>query len=87
VEEKPMPAWSDQFAFALVALGMVLTPGPNMIYLISRSICQGSTTGLISLGGIAAGFVFYMVCAAPGITALLMTVPLAYDVLRIGGAL
>jgi threonine/homoserine/homoserine lactone efflux protein len=33
-----MPAWSDQLAFALVALGMVLTPGPNMICLISRSI-------------------------------------------------
>ena len=82
-----MPAWSDQFTFALVVLGMVLTPGPNMIYLISRSICQGRTAGLISLGGVAAGFVFYMVCAALGITALLMTVPLAYDVLRIGSAL
>lgn len=82
-----MPAWSDQLAFALVALGMVLTPGPNMIYLISRSICQGRGAGLISLGGVAAGFVFYMVCAALGISALLMTVPLAYDLLRIGGAL
>jgi threonine/homoserine/homoserine lactone efflux protein len=66
---------------------MVLTPGPNMIYLISRSICQGRTAGLISLGGVALGFVFYMLCAAFGITALLMTVPLAYDVLRFAGAL
>ena len=43
--------------------------------------------GLISLGGVALGFVFYMLCAALGITALLMTVPFAYDALRIGGAL
>jgi hypothetical protein len=36
---------------------------------------------------VALGFVFYMLCAALGITALLMTVPFAYDALRIGGAL
>ena len=81
-----MSAISSQIAFSLVALGMVLTPGPNMIYLISRSICQGRTAGLISLGGVALGFVFYMLCAAFGITALLMTVPLAYDALRFAGA-
>ncbi len=66
---------------------MVLTPGPNMIYLISRSICQGRKAGLISLGGVALGFVIYMFCAALGITALVMAVPFAYDALRIGGAL
>ncbi|GAA3590309.1 hypothetical protein GCM10023078_17540 [Gibbsiella greigii] len=44
-----MPELSALFAFGLVALGMVLTSGPNMVYLISRSICQGRTAGLISL--------------------------------------
>ncbi|MBB4145362.1 LysE family translocator [Rhizobium rhizoryzae] len=72
--------------FALIALGMVLTPGPNMVYLISRSICQGPKAGLISLGGVALGFIFYMLCAAFGITAIVMAVPYAYDALRIGGA-
>lgn len=73
-------------AFALVALGMVLTPGPNMIYLISRSICQGRVAGLISLGGVALGFLFYMLCAALGITSLIFAVPYAYDALRLTGA-
>ncbi|MFV3314413.1 LysE family translocator [Pseudomonas sp. NY15374] len=82
-----MPELSHLLAFALIALGMVLTPGPNMVYLISRSICQGRIAGLISLGGVAMGFVFYMLCAALGITALVMAVPYAYDALRIGGAL
>lgn len=82
-----MPEPSNLLAFALIALGMVLTPGPNMVYLISRSICQGRVAGLISLGGVALGFVFYMLCAALGITALVMAVPYAYDALRIGGAL
>ncbi|MDR2334520.1 MAG: LysE family translocator, partial [Burkholderiaceae bacterium] len=82
-----MPDFDNLLAFGLIALGMVLTPGPNMVYLISRSICQGRMAGLISLGGVALGFVFYMMCAALGITALVMAVPYAYDTLRIGGAL
>jgi len=81
-----MPDSSALLAFGLISLGMVLTPGPNMIYLISRSICQGRTAGLISLGGVALGFLVYLVCAALGITALLMAVPHAYDVLRFAGA-
>jgi threonine/homoserine/homoserine lactone efflux protein len=81
-----MPATTTLLAFALVSLGMVLTPGPNMIYLISRSITQGWGAGLISLGGVALGFVFYMLCAAFGITALMFAVPYAYDALRFVGA-
>ena len=81
-----MPTTTTLLAFALVSLGMVLTPGPNMIYLISRSITQGRIAGLISLGGVALGFVFYMLCAAFGITALVFAVPLAYDALCYAGA-
>ena len=73
-------------AFGAVALGMVLTPGPNMAYLVSRSICQGRTAGLISLAGVALGFVTYMLLAAFGITALVFAVPYAYDALRLAGA-
>jgi threonine/homoserine/homoserine lactone efflux protein len=82
-----MPDFANLLMFGLVALGMVLTPGPNMIYLISRSICQGRRAGLISLGGVALGFVFYMLCAAFGITAFVFAIPYAYDTLRFGGAL
>lgn len=81
-----MPDTTSLIAFALVALGMVLTPGPNMIYLISRSISQGAVAGLISLGGVAVGFIFYMLAAVFGITALVMAVPYAYDALRLAGA-
>ena len=82
-----MPDLNSLLAFALIALGLVLTPGPNMVYLISRSICQGRLAGLISLGGVALGFVFYMVSAAFGITALALAVPYAYDAIRIAGAI
>ncbi|MBN8818077.1 MAG: LysE family translocator [Sphingomonas sp.] len=82
-----MPHTGNLIAFAAIALGMVLTPGPNMVYLISRSICQGRAAGLISLAGVALGFVVYMLCAAFGLTALLLAVPYAYDAIRFAGAL
>ena len=81
-----MPHTSSLLAFALVCLGIVLTPGPNMIYLISRSLTQGPAAGIVSLGGVALGFLFYMLCAAFGITALLLAIPYAYDALRLAGA-
>lgn len=82
-----MPTTSALLGFGLVALGMVLTPGPNMIYVVSRSICQGRQAGLISLAGVGVGFLAYMLAAALGITALLIAVPFAYDTLRLLGAL
>ncbi len=80
-----MPEFASLMAFAAVALGLVLTPGPNMMYLTSRSICQGKRAGFISLAGVAVGFFFYMLCAAFGITALVFAVPYAYDALRLCG--
>lgn len=82
-----MPDAKTWIAFTLICLGMALTPGPNMLYLVSRSICQGRWAGIVSLIGTAAGFVVYLLCAAMGITALLMAAPIAYDALRFGGAL
>src|SRR3954466_5034733 len=81
-----MPSYASLIGFALLSLGIVLTPGPNMIYVISRSLTQGPAAGIVSLGGVALGFVFYMLCAAFGITALLFAVPYAYDALRLAGA-
>ena len=82
-----MPDAVTFLAFAGVSLGMVLTPGPNMAYLVSRAICQGRAAALVSLCGVALGFVVYMLCAAFGITALILAVPYAYDALRLTGAL
>jgi threonine/homoserine/homoserine lactone efflux protein len=71
---------------AVVALGLVLTPGPNMLYLVSRSITQGWRAGLVSLLGVAAGFVVYLAAAVAGIATVFSEVPAAYTVLRLAGA-
>ncbi|POX36919.1 lysine transporter LysE [Streptomyces sp. Ru73] len=70
----------------VVALGMVLTPGPNMIYLVSRSITQGRRAGLVSLGGVALGFLVYLLAANLGLSVVLLAVPELYVAVKLAGA-
>lgn len=72
--------------FAATALVVVLTPGPNMIYLVSRSVSQGPRAGVVSLFGVVCAFLVHMTAAAAGLTALFMAVPLLYDALKFAGA-
>lgn len=81
-----MIALHDLMFFALASLVMVLTPGPNMVYCVSRSICQGRMAGIISLCGVAVGFLVHMAAAAFGLTALFLTIPMAYDIVKFAGA-
>jgi threonine/homoserine/homoserine lactone efflux protein len=74
-------------AVGTVALGMVLTPGPNMLYLVSRTLTQGRSAGLISLCGVAAGFGCYLLASAAGLTAVFAVVPGLYGLVKILGAL
>jgi len=70
----------------LVALGLVLTPGPNMVYLVSRSVTQGRAAGMVSLLGVAAGFGVYLVAAVAGLTAVFVLVPALYTAVKLAGA-
>jgi threonine/homoserine/homoserine lactone efflux protein len=79
----PVGEW---LLFAGAALLMVLTPGPNMIYLLSRSVCQGRRAGFVSLLGVATGFLLHVFAAAIGLTAVFMAVPLAFELLKWAGA-
>ncbi|WP_063053250.1 LysE family translocator [Nocardia arthritidis] len=71
---------------AVAALGMVLTPGPNMMYLVSRTVSQGRRAGLVSLAGVAAGFGVYLAAATAGITAVFAVVPGLYLAVKLAGA-
>lgn len=71
---------------ALVELGMALTPGPNMVYLVSRSISQGRTAGLVSLIGTALGFLVYMTLANLGLAVVFVAVPWLYIGFKAAGA-
>jgi len=81
-----MPSLDTLLVFAALSLGLALTPGPNMLYLVSRSLAQGTRAGMVSLIGCQAGSLAIMLCAAAGITAALLAIPYAWDALRLGGA-
>lgn len=81
-----MPPAETLLVFAALSFGLAATPGPNMLYLVSRSLAQGTGAGLVSLVGCQFGSLVIMLCAAAGLTAALFAVPYAWDVLRLGGA-
>ena len=72
----------DLILFIIAAFILVISPGPNMIYLISRTITQGRKAGLTSLAGVVCGFLFHIVMVSFGLTAVLFAVPYAYVVLK-----
>jgi threonine/homoserine/homoserine lactone efflux protein len=71
---------------ALTALAMVLTPGPNMMYLVSRSISQGRRAGFVSLAGTCVGFLVYMTLANIGLAVVFVVVPWLYIGFKAVGA-
>lgn len=80
-----MMSINDLLLFGLASLIMVLSPGPNMIYLISRSLSQGKKAGIISLFGIICGFLFHILMVSFGLTAIFFAVPYAFTVVKFLG--
>lgn len=79
-------SWAAAAGMALTALAMVLTPGPNMMYLVSRSIGQGRSAGLISLAGTAVGFLVYLTLANVGLAVVFVAVPWLFMGFKAAGA-
>jgi threonine/homoserine/homoserine lactone efflux protein len=72
-------------AFGLTAFIIELTPGPNMAYLAALSLSQGMRAGLAAVAGIALGLSVYGVAAALGLTAVIDSSRLLYELLRWAG--
>lgn len=82
-----MPSQESLLLFAVASVLLVLTPGPNLLYLMSRTLTQGRGAGLVSLVGTTTGFIVHILAAALGLSAVLVAIPVAYDALRWAGAL
>ncbi len=80
----PLATW---LVFALACVALVATPGPNLLYLVSRTLAQGRAAGFVSLAGTSTGFLCHVLAAVFGLSAILAAVPVAYDTIRIAGAL
>ncbi len=78
---------SNLLLFASIIVVLALTPGPDVIYITTRGIAQGRTAALFSTVGICAGYLVYTLLAALGLSALLQSSELAFEIIRYAGAI
>jgi len=83
----PFPPWPLFSAFLLASFVLAITPGPGVLYIVTRSIVQGRRTGLVSVAGVALGNLGNALAASVGLAALFAVSSLAFSAVKFGGAL
>src|SRR5215210_1069443 len=81
-----MPETSTIALFSAAALGLLLIPGPAVFYIVTRSIDQGRRAGLVSVLGIHCGSFVHIAAAAFGVSALIASSAVAFNVVKYIGA-
>lgn len=81
-----MPDVNSILLFIIAGLTLNITPGPDMMFVITRSVSESTRSGVISSLGIAAGSIFHTLAVALGLSALLLAVPVAYEIIKYTGA-
>ena len=72
--------------FIVVALVVLIIPGPGVLYIIARSLSQGQRAGLISVLGLSTGALFQVAAATIGLSAILLTSATAFNIIKLLGA-
>ena len=81
-----MPSTSTLLSFTATAAVFCVVPGPNVLYIVSRSLAEGRRAGLASVAGVNTASVVHVALAAVGLSALLASSALTYDIVRYAGA-
>src|SRR5687767_5846234 len=81
-----MPEIANLSLFVTASLALLLTPGPAVLYIVTRSVDQGRRAGLVSVMGIHIGTLVHIAAAALGLSALLASSALLFDVVKYLGA-
>nr|BFE86896.1 hypothetical protein GCM10020093_094970 [Planobispora longispora] len=81
-----MPDLSTLALFAAATLALLIVPGPAVVYIVTRSVAQGRSAGLVSVLGIHLGSLVHVAAAALGISALLAASATAFTVVKYLGA-
>ena len=81
-----MPDTGTLLLFLAATITLNVTPGPDMLYVIARSVAQGRRAGVVSALGIAAGTVVHTALLALGLSGLLVAVPIAFELVKLAGA-
>ncbi len=81
-----MPMLTTLFLLIAMTVLVCIVPGPDMLYIISRSTGQGRSAGVVSCLGIATGGLLQTTAVALGISGVFLVVPIAYDIIKYVGA-
>lgn len=81
-----LPDFSMFAVFLVATIALNLSPGPDMLYVISRSLGQGRRAGIVSALGIGAGTLVHTFVTAIGLSAVLLSVPIAFEFIKYAGA-
>jgi threonine/homoserine/homoserine lactone efflux protein len=81
-----VPAPETLIVFAAASLALIAFPGPSVIYIVTRSIEQGRSAGLVSMVGVETGALMHVVAAMVGLSALLASSAAAFAVVKYAGA-
>lgn len=77
---------SKLYLFLIATLALLLVPGPSVLYIVARSVNQGRPAGLASVLGVGTANLVHGAGAALGLSAILMSSALAFDVVKYLGA-
>ena len=72
--------------FLTASLALIVTPGPDMIYVVTRGVAQGRAAGLVSAWGACSGLIVHTMLASVGLSALLRSSATAFMVVKYAGA-
>jgi threonine/homoserine/homoserine lactone efflux protein len=81
-----MPDVASFGLFVVAALLLLLTPGPAVLYIVTRSLEQGRRAGLVSMLGVHVGTFVHVAAAAAGVSAVLAASATAFGVVKYAGA-
>ena len=81
-----MPSAPVLVAFAIASLVLAATPGPGVLYIVTRTLSQGRRAGLASVAGVAFGNLGNALAASLGLAALLAVSTFAFELVRFAGA-
>lgn len=77
---------AQMLAFVLTSLIVIITPGQDMILVMSRAISQGSKAGIVTAAGVSTGLLGHTLLTALGLGSLLMASQLLFAILKVVGA-
>ena len=81
-----LPSWPLLTTFLVASVVLAVTPGPGVIYIVTRSLLQGRRSGLASVAGVAIGNLGNAFAASLGLAAIFAASSVAYSIVKYLGA-